>query len=340
MMNTPLLELRDVNMVFNKPGALIGHERKFHVLKNVNMTIHTGEILALVGESGCGKTTVGKIITGLLKPTSGQLLFEGKDISRQFGVDYNHYRNSVQFIQQDSYAALNPVRTIYQSMCAAVSSVKKHLTVEQKERIVSELLENVGLAPAEQFLYKYPHQMSGGQRQRVLMARALALNPKIIVADEPVSMIDVSLRISILNLMLRLNRERGISFVYITHDLATAKYIANEGRIHVMYLGEIMEKAKLNTLLTSPKHPYTQALVSAVPVPDPKIARTQRPIPIRNMELMSLEFRGEGCPFAGRCPYATEVCAAPVPYKQFQDGAEVKCVLDKTPFVLNYEIEI
>ena len=236
------------------------------------------------------------------------MLFEGKNISLPFGPDYQNFRNSVQFIQQDSYAALNPVRTIYQSMCAAVESVDKKLSVFEKENKVISLLESVGLTPASLYLYKYPHQMSGGQRQRVLMARALALNPKIIVADEPVSMIDVSLRISILNLMLKLNKEKEISFIYITHDLATAKYIANEGKIAVMYLGEIVEKAPLSQLLDSPKHPYTQALISAVPIPDPKIAKQNFEIPIKNMELMSLENRKEVCSFYDRCPYANDNC--------------------------------
>ncbi len=327
-MDNELLTLRDIDVVFKKRGALFGEDRQFHVLKNVNLTIGKGEIVALVGESGCGKTTVGKIITGLLKPTSGEIFFEGKSISRKFGADFLNFRNSVQFIQQDSYAALNPVRTVYQSMYAAVSVANKKFTAVEKEGRIRELLEDVGLVPAEQFMFKFPHQMSGGQRQRVLMARALALKPKIIVADEPVSMIDVSLRISILNLMLKLNKERGISFVYITHDLATARYIANEGRIIVMYLGEIMEKAGLDVLLANPKHPYTKALISAVPVPDPQIAKKQVRIPIKNMDLMSLEHRSDGCPFAGRCLYFSEECTKPVSYRAYADGSEVKCVLN------------
>lgn len=329
-MNKPLLELKHVNMVFKKNSSVLGQERSFHVLKDVNLQIQRGEIVALVGESGCGKTTLGKIITGLLRPTSGQMEFEGKTISAHFGPAWDNFRNSVQFIQQDSYAALNPVLTIYQSMSAAVEAGQKKITLKEKETKIFSLLESVGLTPPELYLYKYPHQLSGGQRQRILMARALALNPKIIVADEPVSMIDVSLRISILNLMLQLNREKGISFVYVTHDLSTAKYIANEGRIVVMYLGEIMEESKLNVLLDAPKHPYTQALISAVPIPDPKIARLDKPIPIKNMDLMSLEKRKEGCPFMDRCLYAEERCKQQIVPQQ-KDGSLVKCVLEASP---------
>jgi len=336
-MTEPLLQLKNINMVFRRKGARLGTERKFHVLKNLDFEINRGEIVALVGESGCGKTTIGKIITGLLEPTSGEMLFEGKTVSR-FSGNYKDFRNSVQFIQQDSYAALNPVRTIYQSMEAAIESVNKRMSYEDKEKKMIELLGDVGLVPAEQFLYKYPHQMSGGQRQRVLMARALALKPKIIVADEPVSMIDVSLRISILNLMLELNHEKGISFVYITHDLATAKYIASEGRICVMYLGEIMERSRLDALLKQPKHPYTQALISAVPIPDPKITRAQHEVPIKSMDLMDLEHRKKGCPFADRCLYVTDACYEDIPYKTYPDGAEVKCVEDAPPTSISFDI--
>lgn len=338
-MSDTLLELKGIDMIFTKRGAMLGQDRRFHVLKNVDMTIGKGEIVALVGESGCGKTTIGKIITGLLKPTRGEIIFEGNTVNRQFGAAYQDFRNSVQFIQQDSYAALNPVRTIFQSLCAAIESVNKKMSPTDKEKKASQLLEKVGLAPAEQYLHKYPHQMSGGQRQRVLMARALALNPKLIVADEPVSMIDVSLRISILNLMLELNREQNISFVYITHDLATAKYIANEGRIHVMYLGEIMEKANLDVLLRSPKHPYTQALISAVPIPDPQLAKKNVKIPIKNMDFMSLEHRGEGCPFSGRCIYASDKCTKAVPYMDYPDGSQVKCIME-TPPVCDVHFEV
>jgi len=320
-----LIELRNIDMVFQRQGRVIGTKRKFHVLKNISLNIEEGEILALVGESGCGKTTLGKIITGLLRPTKGDLLYKGNSVYKIFNTNYQEFRKSVQFIQQDSYAALNPVRTVYQSIAAPIKAHNKELSKEQVFEKVEELLEIVGLIPAVQFIDKFPHQMSGGQRQRVLFARALTMKPRLIVADEPVSMIDVSLRLSILNLMAELNKKLNIAFVYITHDLATARYIANDGRIAVMYLGEIMELSSVSELLNNPKHPYTQALISAVPIPDPRLARQQKALPIKNMDFMSMENRIDGCPFFSRCIYGEGKCInRHIDYVN-AEGSYVKC---------------
>lgn len=322
-----LLKLENINMIFYRPGAVWDKERKLHVLKDINLTINKGEIVAVVGESGCGKTTIGKIITGLYRPASGTVWFEGKKVSDTFGKKISSY-NSVQFIQQDSYAALNPVRTIYQSLYAPLRAKKKKWSKKQINERITELMDLVGLMPAEQFLSKYPHQLSGGQRQRILMARAVSLDPKLIVADEPVSMIDVSLRLSIMNLMMSLNSKLGVSFVYITHDLSTARYIAQNGRIAVMYLGEIVEEGPINKLLANAKHPYTKALLKAVPIPDPD-ANSGGELPLKSMELGSLENRGDGCPFYERCLYADDGCKNPVGYADC-GGVRVKCCnLDK-----------
>lgn len=317
-----LMRLKDVNMSFTKGGTFFGKEKKMHVLKDVNFAIGKGEIVAVVGESGCGKTTLGKIITGLYKPTKGSIEFEGKDASGFLSKKIQSY-NSVQFIQQDSYAALNPIRTIYQSLYAPIKTHNRKYTKEQIDAEIDKLMTLIGLQPAAQFLSKYPHQLSGGQRQRILMARAVSLEPKLIVADEPVSMIDVSLRLSLLNLMGKLNRELGLSFVYITHDLSTARYIAANGRIVVMYLGEIVETGDIDELLSNPKHPYTRSLIKAVPMPDPDY-NTDEDLPLKSMELSSIENRGEGCPFMPRCLYSTDKCENAVPYVSV-NGCLVKC---------------
>lgn len=323
-----VIELKNVHVWFIKRSGLL-KERRFHVLKNVDFSVGEGEIVAVVGESGCGKTTLGRIITGLLKPSQGEVHFEGKSIYGFMNADFLRFRKSVQFIQQDSYSALNPVRTIYQSLQAPIATHHKKMTHQEIDDRIVELMGLVGLIPAEQFLTKYPHQLSGGQRQRVLMARALSLSPKLIVADEPVSMIDVSLRLSILNLMGELNRKFKIAFVYITHDLATAKYIANDQRIAVMYLGEISEVGNINSILNNPRHPYTQALLSAVPVPDPVIAARQGEIPIKGMNLTSLEHRTAGCPFYERCPYAESNCENTIVPVHHLNGVDVRCHHEK-----------
>ncbi|MGI6782024.1 MAG: ABC transporter ATP-binding protein [Acholeplasmataceae bacterium] len=327
-----MLELKNVGMSFDVKGKLFKREKKAVVIRDFSLTIGDSEIIAIVGESGCGKTTIGKIITGLLKPTSGELFFEGINIRQEAKKSRSNYRRNVQFIQQDSYAALNPVKTIYQSLCAALETHNPKISKEKTNSRIEELMSFVGLTPTAQYLFKYPHQLSGGQRQRVLMARALAMEPKLIVADEPVSMIDVSLRISILNLISKLNEKLNIAFIYITHDLATAKYIAQNGRICVMYLGDIVELGSVNDILFSPKHPYTQALITAIPIPDPKLASSHKEIPIKGMEMTKLTERDEGCPFAPRCPYATDKCLkGNIEYVEVDNTLVKCCNLNEVP---------
>ncbi len=316
-----LMRLCGVNVKFEKRAKLLGEEQKIHVLKDIDLELYPGEILALVGESGCGKTTTGKVITGLLPPTEGAVFLEEESLYRKHGGKDGTNR-LVQFVQQDSYAALNPVKTIRQSLTAALRCVDKKIKGEALNNRLEELMECIGLTPAVQYLDKYPHNLSGGQRQRILMARAIAFHPKIIVADEPVSMIDVSLRLAILNLMKKLNQEMGITVVYITHDLSTARYIAKNGRICVMYLGEIVELGEMEHVLTKPRHPYTQALIKAVP--DVWNTAAEK-LPLKSMELSDLEKRKAGCAFANRCPYETEECARAVPLKDME-GVQVRCV--------------
>jgi len=329
-MAEPIIELKDVSMTFTR-GQLLRRGQVQAVVK-VSLDIREGEVLALVGESGCGKTTVGKIMAGLLRPTSGQVLYKGKDIWSMSRDEFREYRRNTQIVHQDSYAALNPVRTVYHSLSAPFLHYRLARNRRQARDKVAELLELVGLTPPEQFIDKYPHQLSGGQRQRVVIARAVSLNPKLIVADEPVSMIDVSLRLFILDLMHSLNERFGIAFLYITHDLATARYFVKEGKIATMYLGQLVETGQLSEVLKRPRHPYLQALLSAVPVPDPKTARQKKPLPLRSLEFPDPANPPSGCRFHPRCPYAEEVCAQEIPAIRPLDGRFIACHLaEKIP---------
>jgi peptide/nickel transport system ATP-binding protein len=318
-----LIRLDDIYMNFSKTGKILENEKIIQVLKRVDLTINEGEITVFVGESGCGKTTLGKIVVGLLKPSKGNVFYKGQNINNVLS-SRKEFKSSVQFVQQDSYAALNPVRTIYQSLFAPIKNHNKKLSKNAIDSLIVEYLDLVGLKPAEQFLGKYPHQLSGGQRQRVCLARAVSLDPKLIVADEPVSMIDVSLRISILDIMKRLNSQMGISFIYITHDLATANYFATEGKMCVMYLGEIVEKGFVKDIINSPKHPYTKALISAIPIIDPNINQLDKEIPLKTMEIGDLINRHKGCSFYNRCLYAVDKCLEPVEYVE-KGGVQILC---------------
>lgn len=295
-----LIELRNVTRRFTR------NRRTVTAVDNVSLAIEPKEIVCLVGESGCGKTTTGKIAAGLLAPSEGQVLFEGRDIATLRGADFLQYRKAVQLVHQDPYSSLNPVRTIYQTLSAPLLYHKFCKDEASARKRAAELLELVDLTPADEILDKYPHQLSGGQRQRVAVARALTVQPKFIVADEAVSMVDVSIRASLLNMLRRLNQELGVGFLFITHDLALAKYFAWEGRIGVMYLGRMVEIGRTPALIERPQHPYTQALLSAIPEADPHITRTKERITLRSDEVPSLLNLPRGCHFHPRCPVWVE----------------------------------
>jgi peptide/nickel transport system ATP-binding protein len=282
--------------------ALSRNKHFVKAVDDVSFTVTRGEIFTLAGESGCGKTTTGKLVVRLMTPTSGKIFFNNVDITELKNEDLRMLKRKLQIIFQDPYASFNPRMKIGDAVGHPLA-IHRLAEGEEKRKKVAELFDRVGLTPAEKFMDLYPHQMSGGQRQRAAMARALILQPEFIVADEPVSMIDVSLRTAIVDLMLNLRKDFGLTYLFITHDLAIAKYISD--RIGIMYLGRIVELGNKETIFSNPIHPYTQALLAAIPVPDPDRKR-------RASELIgdvpSAINVPRGCRFHTRCRYATEAC--------------------------------
>ncbi len=304
---TPLFEVRDLEMKFPVSRGLFRAPTDFvHAVDGISFDIAPGASLGLVGESGCGKSTTGRRLVKLLEPTGGSaVLTDGdyrRDVAKVKGSEIKEFRRRAQMIFQDPYESMNPRRTIFDTVSEPLA-VQKVGTVPEREGRVLELLRLVGLTPPENFLFRYPHELSGGQRQRVAVARALVMNPSFVVADEPTSMLDVSIRISIMELMAGLAREFQVSYLYITHDLAVARYMCD--RIAVMYLGKIVEIGPTEEILARPKHPYTRALLSAVPVPDPSLKRT--PVEIKGGISKPINPPPE-CRFIERCPFAAEVC--------------------------------
>ncbi|MCB0122789.1 MAG: ABC transporter ATP-binding protein [Caldilineaceae bacterium] len=321
----PILELNQITKYFGS------RNERVTAVDSLSLSIDDGEIVCLVGESGCGKSTTGRMVVGLLPPSTGSIAYKGQDISKLGRNAYQAYRRAVQIIHQDPYASLNPTQTVRQMLTTPLLRHNKVSGVSAAEKRAAELLEIVDLTPVEDFLNKYPHQLSGGQRQRVSVARALTVDPKFIVADEAVSMVDVSIRVSLLNMLARLKSEFDVTFLFITHDLALAKYFAWEGRIVVMYLGRIVEEGPTKRIITDPRHPYTQALLTAVPEADPEIAKRKRHIELRSAEIPSLLNLPPGCTFHPRCPYAVPgECDVHVPpLEKIPEGGRVACPIRK-----------
>lgn len=316
-----VIELKNITRTFQVK------RQEIKAVDDVSLKFNEGEVVCLVGESGCGKTTTGKMIANLLSPTSGQILFNGKDITSLDEKHKKDYRMAVQMVHQDPYASLNPAHTIFDIIAAPLRYHKITKNETETQKRVRELLELVDLTPPEDLLDKFPHQLSGGQRQRVSVARAITVNPTFIVADEAVSMVDVSIRISLLKMMTRLKDKLGMSFLFITHDLALAKYFAWEGRIGVMYLGRLVELSPSESLVENPQHPYTKVLLSAIPEADPDRTRSKERIELRSMDVPSLLRLPSGCSFHPRCPFFDgEKCEKVVPQlTTFNDRTAVAC---------------
>lgn len=305
----PLVRVESLKKLFPLNKSIFSEARSFvHAVDGISFTIHEGESLALVGESGSGKTTTGKLLVRLINPTDGkiEMILNGNqtDIAHLRGGEMKKFRQHVQMIFQDPYESLNPRRTIFDTVAEPLA-VQGIGNIAERELQVAKILTTVGLAPAETFMFRFPHELSGGQRQRVAIARALIVAPSFVVADEPTSMLDVSIRTGIMNLMQELSDVLGITYLYITHDLAVARYMSK--RLAVMYRGKIVEIGETEEVLANPLHPYTKALLSAVPVPDPTLKRAKADIKGSIAKPIDPEPR---CRFIDRCPLAAEVCEA------------------------------
>lgn len=318
-MNQPLLEVKELRKYFPiKKGILSKHVGYVYAVDNVSFTLARGETLGLVGESGCGKTTLGRAILRLIEPTGGEILFEGENILAYDDEKMRRLRQEMQIIFQDPYSSLNPRMTVAELIGEGLKSHGIGTPSERKERIAM-LMEKVGLRPEQ--LSRYPHEFSGGQRQRIGIARALALNPKLIICDEPVSALDVSIQAQVVNLLVNLQKEFGLSYIFIAHDLNVVEHISD--RVAVMYLGKIVELAKDTELYQSPKHPYTEALLSAVPVPNPKAKKKRI---LLEGEIPSPINLPPGCRFFSRCSYRMKVCGEVEPvFKDLGEDHWVSC---------------
>ncbi len=318
-----ILELIDVKTHFPVHQGFVFRRRAGTVkaVDGVSLKIRRGEVLGLVGESGCGKSTLARTIIQLIPPTSGQIILEGRDLAALDSETMRRQRTDIQMIFQDPYASLNPRMTVFDTLAEPMLAHKR-ATSASVTRQVAALMERVGLAP--RFMRKYPHEFSGGQRQRIAVARALALEPRLVIADEPVSALDVSIQAQILNLLARLVREMNLSMIFIAHDLSVVKHISD--RIAVMYLGRIVELGTAAQVIEDPRHPYTQALISAIPTPDPERERSRRRIVLPGDPPSPLD-PPAGCAFHPRCPHAVERCKQVVPpLDPLPDGRVCACI--------------
>ncbi len=320
-MSDTILEVKNLKMYFDVSKAFQA-KKYVKAVDDISFSIKRGETLGLVGESGCGKSTLGRCIVRIYDPTEGSIIFNGVDIATKKNKELKDYRKASQMIFQDPYSSLDPRMTVGEIIREPMDIHKIYDTKEERTKRVQELLQIVGLKPDH--IRRYPHEFSGGQRQRIGIARALALNPEFIVCDEPISALDVSIQAQVINLLEKIQKEMDVAYLFIAHDLSMVKHISD--RIGVMYLGRIVELGESDDLYSNPLHPYTRALLSSVPIPDPKIAKTKKRIVLEG-ELPSPINPPSGCTFRLRCPHATERCANEVPKLTKVGTREVACFL-------------
>jgi len=297
--STPLFELKHVNKYFQ-----LGHGKTLKAVRDVSLTIYEGETVGLVGESGCGKTTLGRTIKKLYNATSGEILYKGKNIFDQSKHESHMYHKEVQMIFQDPYSSLDPRMTVRDIIREGMENYHLYGSRAEQDARVTELLELVGLNC--EHADRFPHEFSGGQRQRIGIARALAVDPKVIICDEPTSALDVSIQAQVVNLLKSLQTQFGLTLVFISHNLSLVKYISD--RIGVMYLGRMVELTRSDDLYELPLHPYTEALISALPLPDPDLQKTRKLIELKGDIPSPINIPDEGCSFASRCPYGESGC--------------------------------
>ncbi len=317
-MAAPLIETRNLKKYFQTPRGLL------HAVDDVNLTINEGQTLGIVGESGCGKSTLGRTIMRLVEATDGEVLYEGEDILKYDKKQMKKMHTSMQMIFQDPFTSLNPRLSIGEIIAEPMKVVKNVKGKEAMKQRVHELMDMCGLP--QRYYNTYPHELDGGRRQRVGLARALALNPKFIVCDEPVSALDVSIQAQIINLLMDLQDQHGLAYMFITHDLCVVRHISDF--IAVMYLGQVVEYAARNELFAHQYHPYTVALLSAIPTPD--LSRRNRERHLLQGEVGNPINPEPGCRFASRCKYATEACKAPQQLREITPGHFVRCHMAKS----------
>jgi len=317
-----ILKVEGLSKQFTKKNLFGSTTSTVKAVEDVTFSLHDDEVLVIAGESGSGKSTIAKLILRAITPDSGKVFFDGEEINDE-ADSVMKIRMNCQMVHQDPYDSINPRMKVKDIVCEPLE-IHNVGDDQERKKIVLDALREVKLEPSEEIANKYPHMLSGGQRQRVVLARALVLRPKIIIADEPVSMLDVSIRAEILELMKNIQKNNGISFIYITHDLATARYFGQE--IIILYLGKIMESGLISQVLLEPRHPYTQALIDAISEPNPDNLYKEKVIRIN--EPLNIDFYS-GCRFRARCPYAIEKCED-VPALETRDGRNVACFVDIT----------